>query len=216
MDRCSELASPIAPRTPRDFQWRAPSGSNRTGPTDADFHIGAVHLGAHNRIGLWWDAQPNESRLSCGAKLECSQIQFYSTACKTFSGSIGDGRRQLQALVRLRTTSHSLGPSFHRVPRSARRNRPLTAIVMPNGPMLGTRQPHRLPHTTGLPVESAFRIEPNRPDGCRLDIGAVHLCVHNRIGLWWDAQPNESRLSCGALKKDSFHNLRAPSASSAC
>ncbi len=28
--------------------------------------------------------------------------------------------------------------------------------------------------------------------------------------------PNESRLSCGALKKDSFHNLRAPSASSAC
>src|SRR6266702_5227982 len=28
--------------------------------------------------------------------------------------------------------------------------------------------------------------------------------------------PNESRLSCGALKKDSFLNLRAPSASSAC
>ena len=29
------------------------------------------------------------------------------------------------------------------------------------------------------------------------------------------APPNEMRLSCGALKKDSFHNLRAPSASSA-
>ncbi len=28
--------------------------------------------------------------------------------------------------------------------------------------------------------------------------------------------PNESRLSCGALKKDSFYNLRAPPASSAC
>ncbi len=28
--------------------------------------------------------------------------------------------------------------------------------------------------------------------------------------------PNESRFSCGALKKDSFHNLRAPPASSAC
>jgi len=28
--------------------------------------------------------------------------------------------------------------------------------------------------------------------------------------------PNGSRLSCGALKKDSFHNLRAPAASSAC
>ena len=30
------------------------------------------------------------------------------------------------------------------------------------------------------------------------------------------AQPNGSRLSCGALKKDSFLNLRAPPASSAC
>src|SRR5438445_10198482 len=30
-----------------------------------------------------------------------------------------------------------------------------------------------------------------------------------------DALPNGSRLSCGALKKDSFPNLRAPSASSA-
>src|SRR5205814_3039515 len=30
------------------------------------------------------------------------------------------------------------------------------------------------------------------------------------------AQPNESRSSCGALKKDSCHNLRAPTASSAC
>jgi hypothetical protein len=28
--------------------------------------------------------------------------------------------------------------------------------------------------------------------------------------------PNGPRLSCGALKKDSFHNLRAPPASSAC
>src|SRR6266550_977977 len=29
-------------------------------------------------------------------------------------------------------------------------------------------------------------------------------------------QPNRSRLSCGALKKNSFLNLRAPPASSAC
>ena len=28
-------------------------------------------------------------------------------------------------------------------------------------------------------------------------------------------RPDESRLSCGALKKDSFHNLRAPPASAA-
>jgi len=32
--------------------------------------------------------------------------------------------------------------------------------------------------------------------------------------MW--AQPNGSRLSCGALKNDSFHNRPAPSASSAC
>jgi len=31
-----------------------------------------------------------------------------------------------------------------------------------------------------------------------------------------DLLPNGSRLSCGALKKDSFLNLRAPAASSAC
>jgi hypothetical protein len=36
-------------------------------------------------------------------------------------------------------------------------------------------------------------------------------CSHRLVVL-----PNESRLSCGALKKDSFLNLRAPSASSAC
>src|SRR5438445_5133464 len=30
------------------------------------------------------------------------------------------------------------------------------------------------------------------------------------------APPNGPRLSCGALKKNSFHNLRAPPASSAC
>src|SRR6266576_3177728 len=152
MDRCSELASLTAPRTPRAFQWIALSGSNRTGPTDADFHIAAVYLGVHNIIGLWWDAQPNESRLSCGAKLKYSQMEFYHTARRTFAGLIDEGRRQLQALVRLRTTSHSSGPSFHRAPRSTRRNRPVTAIVMPNGPMLATPQPHRSPHTTGLPL----------------------------------------------------------------
>src|SRR5206468_773570 len=64
---------------------------------------------------------PNESRLSCGAELEGSQGEFYHTASKTFSGSIGDGRRQLQALVRLRTTSHSSGPSLSLSRRSTHR-----------------------------------------------------------------------------------------------
>src|SRR6266550_4996389 len=48
---------------------------------------------------------PNGSRLSCGAELECSQTEFYNTACKTFSRSVEDGRRQLQALVRRRKLS---------------------------------------------------------------------------------------------------------------
>src|SRR5206468_3504572 len=74
----------------------------------------------------------------------------------------------------------------------------------------------RAPHPTRLSLESAFGSNRTDPTDADFDIGAVHLGVHNRIGLWWDAQPNESRLSCGALKKDSFHNLRAPSASSAC
>jgi len=42
-------------------------GSNRTGPTDASLEQGADHVGFHNRIGLWRDAQPNEMRVSCGA-----------------------------------------------------------------------------------------------------------------------------------------------------
>src|SRR6266566_5033849 len=128
---------------------------------------------------------PNESRLSCGATLKYSQMEFYHTARRTFAGLIEEGRRQLQALVRLRTTSHSLGPSFHRAPRSTRRNRPLTAIVMPNGPMLGTRQPHRPPNVTGLSVDSAFRIESNRPDGWRLrHRSCPELGVHKKTWSW--------------------------------
>ena len=38
----------------------------------------------------------------------------------------------------------------------------------------------------------------------------------HRSHYWLAVLPNESRLSCGALKKDSFINLRAPSVSSAC
>src|SRR5574341_1710685 len=41
--------------------------------------------------------------------------------------------------------------------------------------------------------------------------GSRHVRVPIAIG-----PPNGWRLSCGALKKDSFHNLRAPPASSAC
>ena len=52
-------------------------------------------------------------------------------------------------------------------------------------------------------LESALRIEPNRPDGCQLCCRNRLAGVHKRIGLGWDAQPNESRLSCGAELDDS-------------
>ncbi len=75
------------------FKWK------RTVPTDAGLDDGADHVGVHKRIRLWWDAQPNESRLSCGAKLECSQMEFYHTAGRTFTDLFENGRRQLQALL---------------------------------------------------------------------------------------------------------------------
>src|SRR5437667_6433944 len=72
---------------------------------------------------------------------------------------------------------------------------------MPSGPMLGTHQPHRTPHTTGLSLDSAFGWKRTAPTDAGLDDGADHVGVHKRIRLWWDAQPNESRLSCGATLK---------------
>ena len=50
-------------------------------------------------------------------------------------------------------------------------------------------------------------------------IGDINLTYQARVPKSEptdNARPNGSRLSCGALKKDSFHNLRAPTASSAC
>src|SRR6266404_6440407 len=55
----------------------------------------------------------------------------------------------------------------------------------------------------------------NREVACQeeLHYASFHLFdLHQIVGVL----PNGSRLSCGALKKDSFPNLRAPSASSAC
>src|SRR5437867_2816867 len=131
MDRRSELPSVAAARARRDLHLEKRLESNQTTPTDAGFNAEPTTWVFTKRFGCGRVAQPNESRLSCGAELEGSQREFYHTGCKTFSGSIGDGRRQLQALVRLRTTSHSLGPSSQRPHRSTRRNRPRTVPVTP-------------------------------------------------------------------------------------
>jgi len=54
-------------------------------------------------------------------------------------------------------------------------------------------------------VKGTLQRDYNRMTGCRGN-GVVS----------WGVLPNVSRLSCGALKKDSFPNLRAPPASGAC
>src|SRR6266498_1641428 len=110
----------------------------------------------------------NESRLSCGAKLKYSQLEFYHTAGRTFAGLIEEGRRQLQALVRLRTIDHSLGPSPAGARRGTHRHWPYAGIVMPNGRTLRTPQRRRGPRATGPSLGKALRIEPNHPDGRRL------------------------------------------------
>ena len=79
MDRCSELPRRAASRTQRDLHLDSAFRIERTALTDARLDDGADHVGVHKRIGLWWDAQPNGSRLSCGAELEDSQTEFYNT-----------------------------------------------------------------------------------------------------------------------------------------
>ena len=94
MDRRSELPSVAAAGVRRDLQLEKRLESNRTSfneePTTRVFT---------KRFGLGRVAQPNESRLSCGAKLTYSQMEFYHTARRTFAGLFEEGRRQLQALL---------------------------------------------------------------------------------------------------------------------
>ena len=81
---------------------------------------------------------PNEMRVSCGAELEVFTTVIVAQPCG-WAISVDprdDGRRQLHALVRLRTTSHSSGPSLSGSSRGTRRPRPRVGIVMPGGPLL--------------------------------------------------------------------------------
>ena len=57
-----------------------------------------------------------------------------------------------------------------------------------------------------------------KPTGARMILSrGIDEFIEQLIWKSWHVVPsNGSRLRCGALKKDSFHNLRAPSASSAC
>src|SRR6266571_1248501 len=57
---------------------------------------------------------PNGLRLSCGAELECSQTEFYNTERGRVTRCREHGRRQLQALVRLRTNAGRSDPALLR------------------------------------------------------------------------------------------------------
>ena len=87
---------------------------------------------------------------------------------------------------------------------------------MPDGPMRGLHHPRRALTQRDLHLDSALGSNRTSRTDAGRDTEADHVGFTKGIGLWWDAQPNGPRLSCGALKKDSFHNLRAPPASSAC
>ena len=80
------------------------------------------------------------------------------------------GARQLQALVRLRTTSHSSGPSLTGSTEGHSPSAcPRAAIVTPRWTDAPSSPSHRAPHANGTFIlDSAFRFEPNPPDGCRL------------------------------------------------
>ena len=75
-----------------DLQHLGNCFESRTRPTDTSLIRGVVGEGFSNKSCCCFPAQPNEKRLSCGAELEYSQMQFYY-----------EGRRQLQPPVRLRT-----------------------------------------------------------------------------------------------------------------
>src|SRR5439155_25298651 len=117
------------------------------------------------------------------------------------SACLGDGRRQLQPLVRLRT-------------EIVARLRPCTAAQAPASPsldwsrgllgrietLLGDHHVSYPPRATGLFTTWMTELRKrNSPDGCDNDSDAIgNGDREKRSCCCFPAQPNESRLSCGA------------------
>src|SRR3989454_6319630 len=72
---------------------------SQTLPTMTFRAASSITANSGSVIGVTLYVLPNESRLSCGAKLKYSQMEFYHTARRTFAGLFEEGRRQLQALL---------------------------------------------------------------------------------------------------------------------
>ncbi len=111
-------------------------------------------------------------------------MEFYHTARRTFAGLTEEGRRQLQAPVRLRTTSHSSGPSSPGTQSGTHRRLPQMGIEKPNGPLLGTRHARRAASATG--PSFGKRLESNRttPTDAGFRLGADHVGVHKKT--WFE------------------------------
>ena len=109
------------------------------------------------------------------------------------------GARQLQALVRLRTTSHSSGPSSPGAQGALTDNQLRTGAVMPNGPMLGADQTNRAPHASGTFIlDSALESNRTTPTDAGPYEDLTTWVFTQELAFGRDAQPNEMRLSCGA------------------
>ena len=131
--------------------------------------IPAAPVKRRNRVFIRMSGwAPNGSRLSCGAlKKESSFLRIYA-------------RRQLQALVRLRTTSHSSGPSSPGAQSGTHRRLTPMGTVRPNGPLLGTRHARRPPSATGPSLESALESNRTTPTDAGFRLGADHVGVQKK------------------------------------
>src|SRR5438093_13226753 len=87
-----------------------------------------------------------------------------------------------------------------------------------NSFQLSSRLPPKRESTNGYRIATAAPSTAAKSEASRMEVagwlGVADLRADGRLSDM-GMPPNESRLSCGALKKDSFHSLRAPTASSA-
>src|SRR5213592_3916425 len=119
-------------------------------------------------------------------------------------------RRQLQALVRRHVPSQE-----RRRRASSHRSAALVRAAKNSGA-------DRPPITKATPVPTTIRKAKTRRmfQGmyAHVRVASIHFSTLVVMVTCSDGcvLPNGPRLSCGALKKDAFLNLRAPSASSAC
>ena len=147
-------------------------------------------------------------RLSCGAEEERSQINDYlrGRGAASFRRLLGCAPMIVAWVLPCRRSSSDTPPT----PNMRKRRRQA-------GPTLGSHRGHRGRPRRDLHEDRAWigreltrQMRAQTRSRARCGFGKT-LVQSSRV-----AQPNGSRLSCGALKKDSFLNLRAPPVSSAC